>query len=688
VRATLIYPPIGDPRAPQLALPSLAAVLRRAGIETDLEDLNIAGILALLRPDRVRRAARVLAARSGEGDDALSRLAARAAELGTDAIATLHGERFYDANEYNAARDTVFTALEAAGAAASTPVQVGLFPTHYDISGMNTQLLSDLIKATSNNASNIFAEHWEEEVFPRLVRSRPDFIGITITNRQQILPGLMLARSLRQRGHFVVIGGTVYTKFVDQLREKPDFFRTFADGVVVYEGETAILALADELAGSCNFNRIPNYLHLAGGRVRMGPIKVENVEELPTPDFSGLPLSEYLTPTPVLPILTGKGCYFNRCKFCEIPFINHVAQKNYRVRSPQKIVADVQELSRRFNSNHFVITDEALAPKLLEDLAEAFEHAGGAEHYSFTGYARLEAGFTPELCLRLHRMGLRKLFFGMESAAQETLDKMDKGTKAHEAPTVLSNCRNAGIAFHVFSIIGFPDENEDSARKTFQFFLDNKHIVDHPANSFDIHLFGLELRTDYFNEYESHGIVISQKALTHDFPIGISSRDWTNTRGLSKERVADLIENEFYPQLRRVYREYHNMRGQLWPGFEEYAMLYGDHYLDRPFPFVTSVQSFERTQTFRLRLNPNVVASRVKGMADSTEVVLTNLTAAVTMPIALYSVLADSTVRSFNELVYEKAEPGTDVTLRDAQLRQDLDSLIEHGFVQVMIVGN
>jgi radical SAM superfamily enzyme YgiQ (UPF0313 family) len=69
-------------------------------------------------------------------------------------------------------------------------------------------------------------------------------------------------------------------------------------------------------------------LHLdPRGRPRIGRLHVEDVNALPTPDFEGLPLSRYLAPAPALPILTGKGCYFNRCKFCDIPSMNRIATK-------------------------------------------------------------------------------------------------------------------------------------------------------------------------------------------------------------------------------------------------------------------------------------------------------------------------------------------------------------------------
>ena len=41
------------------------------------------------------------------------------------------------------------------------------------------------------------------------------------------------------------------------------------------------------------------------------------------------------------------------------------------------------------------------------------------------------------------------------------------------------------------------EETEARARQTLQFFLDNAAVIDQPRNSFDIHPFSLDLRTEY-----------------------------------------------------------------------------------------------------------------------------------------------------------------------------------------------
>jgi radical SAM superfamily enzyme YgiQ (UPF0313 family) len=574
--------------------------------------LDIDGLLALMRPERLNGAGEELRRElSVDQPDhrRLLRLSEVLPERAPEAIRVIHDpNRFYNPNELGAARETIFNCLELTSRASKESVSYNIFPITYDVEGVDPQSMPDLLRVTANPAANLFAEYWESEVYPKLRVSSPDLIGITITNRQQIIPGLTLARELRRQGHFVVLGGTVYTKFVKQIQREPGFLHSFADGVVAYEGETAILELVNQLAGGRDFSKVPNYLYCEQGAVRFTFNHTEDLASLPTPDFAGLPLERYLAPELVLPILFGKGCYFNRCKFCDIPYINHIAGRAYRLRPVELVAKDILELNRVFNCRHFEFTDEALAPQMLAHLADEL-----APHHSkrlqFVGYARLERALTKPVCHKLAEMGMRKLFFGLESGAQETLDHMDKGIRVAEVPGILTNCREAGIAFHIFSIVGFPEESERSARKTLQFFLDNKDLIDHPDNSFDIHPFGLELRTRYYEGADSFGILISSHALTKEFAIGIEQAHWQNTRGLTHSE-ADRLVHEFNVLVRQAYRNYHASPAQLWPAFEEYAVLYASHYRGRPFRWRTSFPSLTDSRAYRLRWNPSMVIER------------------------------------------------------------------------------
>jgi anaerobic magnesium-protoporphyrin IX monomethyl ester cyclase len=615
MRVTLIFPPATDPRAPHLALPYLAAVLRRAGISTRLIDADISSLIALLRPDAILRNVRSLKLRPPNIEAGLlSRLILRGESLVEEmpkAFATLRDkEAFYDVHRFHAARDALLDGVDIASIASGRPIRYNLCPIQYDIDGVDEQRLADLIAATTDCRNNLFEDYWETELLPSIEAERPDLVGISIVNRQQLLPGLALARRLRARGLFVVLGGTVFTKFVSQLGRLPDFFEYFADGVIVYEGETAILELASQLDSGRDFSRVPNYLYAEGGRVHLGKTHVEDVDDLPVPDFEGLPLGDYLAPEPVLPILVGKGCYFNECKFCDIPFINHISKKPYRVRSPQKVAQDILELNQRFGCRHFEITDEALPPRLLEKLANELTPYAD-RRLSFVGYARLEPGFTQAVCDKLATMGMRKLYFGLESGDQTTLDHMKKGIRLEDVRPVLTHCRDAGILFHIFSIVGFPEETEASARNTLRFFENNIDIIDQPGNTFDIHPFGLELRTNYFANAGRLGLNIPADTLEKEFVIGVKAA-WSNTRGISNSDVARLV-TEYNDALRHLYCRFHNSQMHLWPGFEEYAVLYADHYATRDFLFRTALPDGADVARFTIDWCPDLAIESASG---------------------------------------------------------------------------
>ena len=505
--------------------------------------MDLESLLHLLSPERLLRAVetseqrlRVLnSIRSREGSRLRSSLdrAAIVLEGIEPALRTLRDEvEFYQPQAFHHARECIVSALELTSAA-SGAIHYSIGPIRYDVEGFDASKIGDLACVTADPRFNLFEEYYDERVLQTLQRERPLIVGVSILNHQQILPGLRLCRRLKERGHFVVIGGTVYAKFVPQLLRCPQFFQLFCDAIVPYEGETAILELLNQLRGGRELTKVPNLISLTpDGAPKIGPTHVEDVDSLPTPDFGGFPLGSYLAPRPVLPILTGKGCYFNLCKFCDIPFINSVSRKPYRVRSPERIARDVATLHERHGARHFVITDEALSPRLLLEIGEALKEVPAVAP-RFVGYARFERGFTEDCCRQLFEMGVRKLCFGLESGSQATLDHMRKGYRLEDAVAVLKNCRQAGIAFHLFSIVGFPEETEARAAETLKFFLDHYSLLNDPRNSFDIHPFSLELRTEYGEFPDRYGIEIDEVLLSgQDFPISVDR--WRNVRGLSE----------------------------------------------------------------------------------------------------------------------------------------------------------
>jgi radical SAM superfamily enzyme YgiQ (UPF0313 family) len=585
-------------------------------VEVSLLDLDIEGVLNLLRPAGLLDAGRRLAQKAKIADSGrralLERAAGRAAELAETvpvALATIRNlDEFRDPIRLNCARERLYDALDLVSLAAERGIAYQTEILRYDVDGIDPSRLSDLLTVTSDPAANLFEEHWQTDVLPRLEKGNYDLIGISLTLRWQIIPGLSLARQLRRRGFRVVLGGTAIAKVSHRLPHLPQFFTEFADAVVIREGETALLELINQLQGSANLDAVPNLLYVADGAVRATRLHVEDYAALPTPDFDGMPLERYLSPVLVLPMMVGKGCYHDECTFCDIPFINRISPKRYRTRPAEKLAADIDLLANKHGCRHFLLADEALPPRVLDRIAQALEPLG--RDLVFSGYARLEPGFTKQLCQKLARAGLRRLYFGLESADQGTLDRMHKGIRVENAAAVLNNCREAGIRFHVFSMIGFPGEYRDSARRTIAFFRDNAQLFDDPGNTFDIHELEILTDTPYFSQADKFGIRINAAVEGKDFLFGIGT-NWENTDGLTRTEISSLL-GEAGNMIGPRFSRYHAWPPVVWPAQEEWSLIYAGEYFGRPFQHQLGISDNDRS-VYRLAWNPAAVIERSEG---------------------------------------------------------------------------
>ena len=118
----------------------------------------------------------------------------------------------------------------------------------------------------------------------------------------------------------MTVGGPHISMLRDELAKVPAIFSLF-DSAVVFDGEVPLLNLAQALEGDGDLSQVPNLVYRDGGTIRVTERKVpEKINDLPLPDFDGLPLDKYLAPYLALPLLTARGCYFGKCAFCNVGY--------------------------------------------------------------------------------------------------------------------------------------------------------------------------------------------------------------------------------------------------------------------------------------------------------------------------------------------------------------------------------
>jgi radical SAM superfamily enzyme YgiQ (UPF0313 family) len=598
-----------------LGIPSLGAYLREQGIRTLLIDVDIESLLGLLQPDTISRAGFVLHKRStlpGASKFELARLAVlseRLPETVPEALSVLQTPvKFFDPYALASARQVILDGLDLLSAACARPVHYSIEPLRYEVDGVDATRFADLVHVTADRDANLFADYWETELFPKLEQTEWDLVGVSIATRFQLVPGLMLARWLRNRGHFVLIGGSLMPRFAERLARLPEFFEIFADGVVIGDGETALTEIVYQLNGSRRFDQVPNYLFCERGQVRRTRAHFENLAALPAPDFTDLPLDRYLSPVRVLPLVIGRGCYYSLCKFCEISYNNRNSPQPHRLRPAEMVVADIIGLADNFDCRFFVIGDEAVHPEVFEKIADGLI-SRGRKDLRFAAYARFEREFTAPLCRKLADMGLRRVLFGLESGSQRMLDHMCKGTRIIDFEPILKNFLDAGIRYLTFAMVGLPEETEECARATFAFFENNAALFAQWGNGFDIRPMELQVCSPYMEEAPKYGLLVAPELLTGEFVVGVGQQ-WENTGGISRSQVYQLF-SEYAARLDGTYSRFDSWPQMLWPVWDEWGLLYSDCYRDLPFPFRTRLSRDGNGQV-QLQWNP-AIAVRTEG---------------------------------------------------------------------------
>ncbi len=327
MKVTLVFPPQFDSSLPHLALPCLTAVLDRAGHQVVQRDVNLELYDEILTAEGIHRSLDLIHERREsilrrgcpvETLEAVLSTGPVVAQLVEYAKTTLRSpEQFHHYERYSGSLKIIDQAMLI--------FSLPFYPTRFSLYGyvMDQPPYSTVYVtgATEDELHNPFIHLYENYTLPSLLAENSDLVGISISYEEQLVPGLTLARLIKEKqpGTHIVIGGNILTRHREALCGNGRLFRYF-DSVIVYEGETALLELVNRLENGLGLDGIPNLYYREGESIHApSSLHVEDVKTLPTPDFSGLPIGRYFSPFPILPAYMARGCYWRQCAFCTSP---------------------------------------------------------------------------------------------------------------------------------------------------------------------------------------------------------------------------------------------------------------------------------------------------------------------------------------------------------------------------------
>ena len=322
-------------------------------------------------------------------------------------------------------------------------------------------------------------------VAERILRYRPKVVGLGMQFQHRSADFLQLALELRNSrydGHITCGGQYPSMAWVEVMENEPS-----VDSIVLHEGESSIVELCDTLQQGRELDGVTGLaLRTADGRPR---------RTAPRPlcaDLDSLPFAyRYREPARHMglafrPIWGSRGCW-GSCAFCSITSYYRDANKygggrKLRLRTVESLADEMAALYHaEGDTTLFCFHDETLLlPRPADSIARLTElrdklDALGVGQLGIIGKCRPDC-VTPELAKALRRLGVVRMFVGVENGSQRGLDNLHRRTTLEQIEQALSAYEAAGI-FVCYNLLLFePDSTLEDVRGNVEFMRKRAHI--------------------------------------------------------------------------------------------------------------------------------------------------------------------------------------------------------------------
>lgn len=352
--------------------------------------------------------------------------------------------------------------------------------------------LHDALQAPPNLPDRMLLELLDD----LLARVQPDVVGFTVPFPGNLYGALRLAGRIKQTSPatYTIMGGGYPNTELRNIKE-PRFF-DYIDFLTLDDGEgpwlnllqaiscqlVAVSSPLDEQVEPSQNEKAVSYQLMANSSTQFQRTFLRNASgaveyinhpqpdiphpEVGTPDYSDLPLTEYLSVIEVLnpmhrlwsdgrwnKLTVAHGCYWKRCSFCDVT-LDYISR--YET-APAALLADrIEQIVAQTGQTGFHFVDEAAPPLALRDLAiELLKRRTGI---TWWGNIRFEKTFSPDLCRLLAASGCIAVSGGLEVASDRLLALMEKGVTIAQVARVTDGFTQAGIMVHAYLMYGFPTQ--------------------------------------------------------------------------------------------------------------------------------------------------------------------------------------------------------------------------------------
>jgi len=299
-----------------------------------------------------------------------------------------------------------------------------------------------------------------EKICEIIAKFKPKYIGISCTT--PMIPKAEKISKIAKgvdKNIKIILGGSHPTAMVQETIGYP-----WVDFVVFGEGEQTVL----ELLQDKNHEDIAGLAFKKNNNVVINKKRalIKNLDELPFPDVSDLPMEKYTSPWlgRATNIQMSRGCPYN-CTFCASIL---VWDRKYRVRSVKNVIAEIKSYIDNYGITNFLFNDDTftVSKKITLDFCKEIQRA--KLKINWDCLTRLDC-VDEELLTAMKKAGCKVIRYGIEYGSQKQLDSMNKQLEKDKLYDKLKLTQKAGIQTYGFFIIGQPYSTEQDLMDTIEF---------------------------------------------------------------------------------------------------------------------------------------------------------------------------------------------------------------------------
>jgi ribosomal peptide maturation radical SAM protein 1 len=246
-----------------------------------------------------------------------------------------------------------------------------------------------------------------------------------------------------------------------------------------------------------------------GGKVpRLPRATFHDLDSLPTPRFDdyfeALEESSLLPHVrPGLPVETSRGCWWgavHQCTFCGL----NGTSMGFRSKAPERVVAELNELSDRHGISDFEAVDNILDMGYYKSLLPMLAADGRQRRIFYEIKANVSRAHVEAMV----QAGITWVQPGIESLHSDVLKLMDKGIQGWQNIQLLKWSRELGLRVSWSVLSGFPGEKDEWYEEMATWMPALEHLTP-PAGT---NIIRFDRYSIYFEQAQRHGLVL--------FPIG------------------------------------------------------------------------------------------------------------------------------------------------------------------------